>query len=194
MIRWRIMAPLVGVACSLGMFAAGARAGSLEMLITESAGPTIPIADNGGLDMDPTIGVINVNTALLNLRLVNYQFAALGTRSTSPGAGGTEFLTQNGLAQLLVGGTGSIAIIASDVDFNQPAPGPGTLHTSATAVFINATDGNTNTFRGWFNPDDALGGMGPPRLPNCSTPRRASPLPTPTPPGRRAPRTRPSRW
>ena len=97
----------------------------LEMLITESGGPTIPIADNGGLDTDPTVGVINVNTVQLNLILVNYQFAALGTRSTSPGGGGTEFLTQNGLAQLLVGGTGSIAIIASDATSTSPLPGRG---------------------------------------------------------------------
>ena len=168
-------------------------AGSLEMLITESGGPTIPIADNSGLDTDPTVGVISADTALVNLSLVITGSPRWG-RVDLPGGGGTEFLTQNGLAQLLVGGTGWIAIIASDVDFDQPAPGPGTLHTSATAVFINATDGNTNTFRAGSIPTIRSAESGPPHLPNCSTPRRASPLPTPTPPGRRAPRTRRSRW
>jgi len=168
MIRLRSMALLMGVACTLGMFAVGARAGSLEVLVTESGGPTIPIADNSALDTDPTIGVINVDTAPatgINLLLTNYKFSQLGANSNSPGGGGTGFLTQTGVAQLLLGGTGSITVVASDVDYNQPAPGPGTLHTSSTAEFTNATNGNTNTFRGWFNSNNALGGFGAPPSP-----------------------------
>ena len=89
MIRLRSMALLMGVACTLGMFAVGARAGSLEILITESGGPTIPIADNSALDTDPTIGVINVDTAPplgSTLLLANYQFTQLGADSNSPGS------------------------------------------------------------------------------------------------------------
>ena len=74
--------------------------GSLELIIAESAGPTIPITDNGALDTDPTVGVINVNTTLLNLSLVNYQFTALGSNSNSPGTAAIGFLSQNGTAQL----------------------------------------------------------------------------------------------
>jgi len=154
------MALLMGVACTLGMFAAGARAGSLEILVTETGGSTIPIADNSALDTDPTVGVINVDTSPasgINLLLVNYQFTQLGAVSNSPGSAGTGFVTQTGIAQLLLSGTGSVTVLASDVDYSQPAPGPGTLHTSSTAEFTNATNGNTNGFQGWYNPSNTLG-------------------------------------
>jgi hypothetical protein len=160
MIRLRSMALLMGVACTLGMFAVGARAGSLEILVTESGGPTIPIPDNSALDTDPTIGVINVDTSPatgINLLLTNYQFAQLGANSNSPGSSATGFVTQTGVAQLLLGGTGSITVLASDVDFNVPPAGPGNLHTSSTAEFANATNGNTNGFQGWYNPSNTLG-------------------------------------
>jgi hypothetical protein len=154
------MALLMGVACTLGMFAAGARAGSLEIIVTESGGAAIPIPDNSALDTDPTIGVINVDTAPatgINLLLTNYKFAQLGANSNSPGGGNTGFVTQTGVAQLLVGGTGSVTVLASDVDYNVPPAGPGTLHTSSTAEFTNATNGNTNGFKGWYNPSNTLG-------------------------------------
>jgi hypothetical protein len=159
MIRLRSMALLMGVACTLGMFAAGARAGSLEIIVTEGS-TVVPIADNSALDTDPTVGVINVDTAPatgINLLLSNYQFTQLGANSNSPGSSATGFVTQTGVAQLLLGGTGSITVLASDVDFNVPPAGPGNLHTSSTAEFANATNGNTNGFQGWYNPSNTLG-------------------------------------
>jgi len=164
------MALLMGVACTLGMFAVGARAGSLEIIISESGGAVIPpITDNGALDTDPTIGVINVDTAPgsgINALLSNYQFTQLGANSNSPGGGNTGFLTQTGVAQLLVGGTGSITVIASDIDYGVPPAGPGNLHISSTAEFTNASNGNTNGFQGWFNPNPVSpGGKTPPGSP-----------------------------
>jgi len=160
MIRLRSMALLMGVACTLGMFTFEARAGSLEIIVTETGGLPIPIPDNSALDTDPTVGVINValagNTGL-NFLLDNYQFTQLGANSNSPGGGNTGFVTQTGVAQLLLGGTGSITVLASDVDYQVPPAGPGTLHTSSTAEFTNATNGNTNGFQGWYNPTNTLG-------------------------------------
>jgi hypothetical protein len=160
MIRLRSMALLMGVACTLGMFAAKARAGTIEMVVTEGA-TVISIPDNSALDTDPTDGVINVDTSPLsgiNQFLVNYKFAQLGANSNSPGGNSsTGFVTQTGVAQLLLGGTGSITVLASDVDFNVPPAGPGNLHTSSTAEFANATNGNTNGFQGWYNPSNTLG-------------------------------------
>jgi len=152
---------LVGVACGLGMLgltAIEARAGSLEILVTESGGPTIPITDNGALDTDPTIGVINANTTLLNLSLVNYQFTAagLGANSNSPGTAVVGNLAQNGSVQLLLGGTGSITIVATDVDYSLPAPGPGTLNSSDSATFANGATGDTQGFTSWYNPSNGL--------------------------------------
>lgn len=152
---------LMIVACGLGMLASTAieaRAGSLEILVTESGGPTIPITDNGALDTDPTIGVINANTILLNLSLVNYQFtsAGLGANSNTPGNSLVGSLVQNGSVQLLVGGTGSITIVATDVDFSLPGPGPGNLYSSDSATFTNAPSGNSQSFKSWYNPSNGL--------------------------------------
>lgn len=150
---------VLGVVCGLGMILCSggvARAGSLELLVTETGGPTIPISDNGGLDTDPTVGVINVNTTLLNLSLVNYDFTALGANSNSPGTSAVAFLSQNGLAQLIPGGTGSITVLASDVDYSLPNVPPGTMHSSASNTYTNATAGNTNTFQSWFNGSNTL--------------------------------------
>jgi len=166
------MALLMGVACTLGMFAFEARAGSLEIVVTETGGSPIAIADGSALDLDSRIGFINVDTRLgssgpggINLLLTQYQFVSLTANSNSPGEATNGLLTQNGVAQLVLGGTGSITVVASDIDFSRPAPGPGTLHTSSTAEFANATGGNTNTFRGWFNSNNALGGFGAPPSP-----------------------------
>jgi len=152
---------VLGVVCGLGMIlcsGGAARAGSLEMLVTETGGPTIPILDNLGLDTDPTVGVINVNTTLLNLSLVNYQFAVLGSNSNSPGTEANGFLSQSGTAQLLPGGTGSITVLASDIDFSHPSIPPGSMQSSASNTFTNATAGNTDTFQSWFNGSNSLAG------------------------------------
>jgi hypothetical protein len=149
----------MGVACGLGMLALTAieaRAGSLEMLVTETGGPTIPITDNGALDTDPTVGVINVNTTLLNLSLVNYQFTAMGSNSNSPGSSVNGFLSQSATAQLLIGGTGSVTVLASDVDYSLPTGLTRTMNSSASNTFTNATAGNTDAFRSWFNGSNTL--------------------------------------
>jgi hypothetical protein len=151
----------MGVACGLSILAltaAEARAGSLEILVTESGGPTIPITDNGALDTDPAIGVINANTTLLNLSLVNYQFTAagLGANSNSPGTAVVGSLAQNGTVQLLIGGTGSITIVATDVDYSLPVPGPGTLYSNNGNNFANGAAGDTQGFTSWYNPSNGL--------------------------------------
>jgi len=140
------------ILCSGGV----ARAGSLELVVTETGSPAIPILDNGVLDTDLTVGVINVNTTLLNLSLVNYQFVGLGSNSNSPGTEANGFLSQSGTAQLLTGGTGSITVLASDIDFSHPSVAPGSMQSSASNTFTNATAGNTDTFGSWFNGSNTL--------------------------------------
>jgi hypothetical protein len=157
---WKRRSIVLGALFALGWlgFAVGeVRAGSLRMLVTESGGPTIPISDNGGLDTDPTIGVINVNTTLLNLSLVNYQFTAMGSNSNSPGAAANGSLTQSGTVQLLLGGTGSITVLASDVDYSLPTGLSRTMTFSTGATFTNTTAGNTDKNMSWFNGSNTLG-------------------------------------
>jgi hypothetical protein len=152
----------MGVACGLGMLALTAieaRAGSLEILVTESGGPTIPILDGGAFDLDgATVGVITVNTTLLNGLLVNYQFlsSGLGATSNSPGTSAVGTLTQGGTVQLLLGGTGSITIVATDVDYSLPPAGPGILHSSASNTYTNSDPGNSQGFTSWYNPSNGL--------------------------------------
>src|SRR4051812_9290248 len=92
------------MAVALGAWPGIARAGSLEMIVTETGGPALPIPDNGALDTDPAVGVINVDTTLFNQLLVNYQFTSLATNSNSPGSTASGFLSQSGGVQLLPGG------------------------------------------------------------------------------------------
>jgi hypothetical protein len=177
MIRLRSTALLMGVACTLGMFTFEARGGPLTITVTESGpgGSTpVSITDNGLFDLDMRLGFINVDTgsgasqpAGINLSLKNYQFGSLSANSNSISniPPGTGLLTQNGVVQLLAGGIGSITVVATDNAYNQPPPGPGILHTSSTAEFANATNGNTSTFQGWYNSNNALGGFGAPPSP-----------------------------
>jgi hypothetical protein len=156
---------VLGVVCGLGMILCSggvARAGSLELLVTETGGPTIPITDNGALDTNPLVGFINVNETLLNLSLVNYQFVGLSALSNSPGSEALGLLLQTGTVALVPGGTGSITVLASDVDYSLPNIPPGTLHSSASNTFTNATAGNTHTFQSWFNGNNVLAAKVPP--------------------------------
>jgi hypothetical protein len=77
---------LTGIACALSVLAltaAEARAASLTLTITESAGgASVSILDNTALDSDPTVGIINVLTTSLNPLLANYSFSALGRHRT----------------------------------------------------------------------------------------------------------------
>lgn len=154
---------LAGVAFGLALFALEGRevkAGPLTLIVTEAGGGgAIPIDDNGGLDNDPTVGVINVNTSLLNLSLVNFTFTDLEANSNSPGTSAVSALSQTGTVQLLAGaGSGSISVVATDNDYGTPS-GTGALHSSASNTYTHADNGNSTAFTSWFNPSNALGAM-----------------------------------
>src|SRR4051794_26527012 len=107
---------LVGVTCGLGLFAVNgreARAGSLELIVTESGGSSIPIADGGALDTDGVVnGIINVNYTLLNQSLTNFEFSGLTATSSSLSSGNPAFLKQTGTLNLTGppgAGSGSIS-------------------------------------------------------------------------------------
>jgi len=152
---------LTGIACGLSVLAltaAEARAASLTLTITESAGgASVSILDNTALDSDPTVGVINVLTTSLNPLLANYSFTALGATSNAPGNSTQAALTQNGTAQLIAGGGGgSVSITASDVDFNLPSGPGGFLRSSASDTYTNSPTGNSHAFTSWFNPTNTI--------------------------------------
>jgi len=171
----------------LALAAAEARAASLTLTITESAGgASVQILDNTALDLDPTVGVIDVNTPGLNPLLANYSFTALGATSNAPGSSEQAALTQDGTARLIVGSTGSITITASDVDYNLPTGAGGTLNSSSSDTFTNATAGNSHSFTSWFNPSNTLNATDVPSptvplLSGASSPNSQSGDAAPTP-------------
>lgn len=148
---------LMGVACGLSMLALtvpGARAGSLQITVTESVGGfSLVITDNGAFDQNLAVGVINadVNNPAFNPLMTNYNLLALAAESNSPGDPDQATLFQSGTATLLAGGTGSLSILATDVDYNLPAAGPGNMASSSTANYTNAANGNPSAFTSWFN-------------------------------------------
>jgi len=153
---------LGGIACALMLAAnvSNARAGSLELLVTESGGPTIPIADGSVFDLSPLPGVITVDTFLLNGLLTSYQFSDLGALSNALTAGAVASLSQTGTVELMFGTAGGpLSVVATDNDWNSPVGGVATLSSSTSNTFTHTDAGNTQTFQSWYNPSNALAGM-----------------------------------
>lgn len=146
----------VGISALL-LGASGVRAASLELIVTESGGPPIIISDGSVFDTNPLAGAITVDVTLLNGLLTNYQFNDLGALSNSPG-GNTASLSQTGTVQLITGGSGSISIVATDVDFNLPSGPLAVLQGSGQGLFTATTAGNNQTFQSWYNPSNSLAG------------------------------------
>jgi len=155
--------PLMGLVCALGLIGltvSEARAASLTITVTESSGGgTETIADNSALDTNPAVGIINVNTDLLNGSLNNYTFAALGATSNAPGTALQANLTQTGQVLFRSGAAGSVTVLVSDIDYNLPTGLPGTLNSSASNTYTNAPNGNSQAFTSWFNPSNTLNGQ-----------------------------------
>lgn len=152
---------LMGVACGLGMMALAAseaRAASLTITVSESAGgASVTIDDNGALDTNSAIGIIDANAASLNGNLNNYSFSGLSATSNAPGSVDQALLQQTGTAVLSSGGTGSVTVLVSDVDYNLPGAGPGRLLSSASNTYTGATNGDSHAFTSWFNPSNTGG-------------------------------------
>ncbi len=164
----------VFVCVLFGVAQAEARASSILITVTEAGGPSIPILDNGPFDTDPTAGRINVNPGVLNVILINFQFAGLHAVSNSPGAPDPAgaFLTIGG--EVLTTGAlspASITIDVSDTDYTLPVGSSRTLFSSASATFTAAPAGNSQDFTSWYNASNVLGDKGTPSasLINTST-------------------------
>jgi hypothetical protein len=146
----------MGILVGAGLLGAQAAHAGFVMTVVESGGPLIPIFDDGPLDVD-TIdpGIINVNTAALNVLLGNYQFTTLGStsnrRSGAPLSGDPAFLSQTGAVQrITTAGNSSITIKAYDTDFLFPS---GTqMTTAASDTFTFMESGSSRTFQSGFDP------------------------------------------
>jgi len=153
---------LCGIACALMLAAhvSFARAGSLELIVTESGGAPIVMGDGSVFDISPLPGVITVDTTLLNGLLSNYQFGDLGALSNALTAGAVASLSQTGTVELVFGApAGSISVVATDNDWNSPVGGVATLSSSTSNTFTHTDAGNTQTFQSWYNPSNTLAAM-----------------------------------
>jgi hypothetical protein len=155
---------LVAFVVGVTLVGAPAADAALVLLVTESGGPTIPIADDGPLDLNTTnLGVINVNTGALNSLLSNFTFASLGSTSNqpigTPGSNDPAFVSQTGaLMRSTTSGTFSMTITAADTNYLFPSGNPKAMTTSASDTFAFVPAGTSRTFQSFFDPSNS----GPP--------------------------------
>jgi hypothetical protein len=145
--------------------AAPVRGGSLEIEVTDTAGDDVVITDNGPLDSNPTVGVIDVNVESLNGSLVNsnpltdLSFTTLRATSNAPGGTVRPLLSLSGTVARAAGSTSSstVTIRVSDNDFN--FAGASRVRTSSSETFLNTGNGDRFTIQGFLDPGDVLFGM-----------------------------------
>jgi len=137
----------------LALTATQARAGSIEMILTVSGGPTIDITSGGPLDTSGGLNpdVITVNTGSLNTLLVGtgLTFSTLGASSNNPGAANAT-LSQSGQASTS-GPTVSFTVQTLQLDYNSPVGATGVMQSSASSTFTNTTAGDSTAFQSFYD-------------------------------------------
>ena len=147
----------LGLTALLGLSAPEAHAGHITLTLGW-AGNSLPIDFNSPFaNPGSTADSLAVNTAALNAFRGGsgsvfpflggkISFSNLSATSNFPGAPGGATLTVSGTANLTGGdGPASVTVVATQSGFTIPS-GPGTLHSTATANFANAsTDSNQSS-------------------------------------------------
>jgi len=130
------------------------------MLRVREAGATLLTAEDNVLnDINPLVGQVTIDPAVINALTTFYKFSSIGATSNALSTTGAGVLTQNAeVTRTTVGGTPTLELIATDDDYPTPGlPGTtGTLTDSASTTFTNAVAGNFRTFQGFFDPDNIL--------------------------------------
>jgi hypothetical protein len=143
----------LGLTALLGLSAPEAHAGHITLTLGW-AGNSLPIDFNSPFaNPGSTADSLAVNTAALNAFRGGsgsvfpflggkISFSNLSATSNFPGAPGGATLTVSGTANLTGGdGPASVTVVATQSGFTIPS-GPGTLHSTATANFANASTDN----------------------------------------------------
>jgi hypothetical protein len=144
---------IFGVLLALG--ATETRAGSIEIILSVSGGPTVAITSGGPFDASGGVNPdsITVNTALLNAFLSGsgsaLQFSSLGAFSNNPGAANAT-ITQTGSATTS-GAPVAFTTDAIQTDYNSPTGAKGELQSSASTTFTNTMAGDSTTFKSWYD-------------------------------------------
>jgi len=145
-------------ALALAVALAPAARADFEIIVTEGGGPALPaIVDNQPGDLNPAIGAITVDPALINPLLTNFTFSDLSAESNrttgTPFSNDAATLSQTGtvLRSGNLTGSFSITITAFDTDYNFPMGNPKTMTTSASDTFRFTTAGDSRTFQSFFD-------------------------------------------
>jgi len=155
----------------LALTATQARAGSIEMVLIVSGGPTIDIMSGGPLDSSGGANpdLITVNTGNLNALLLGtgLSFSSLGASSNNPGAANAT-LSQNGQASTS-GPAVSFIVEAFQLDYNSPVGAHGQMQSSSSTTFTNTTAGDSTGFTSFYDGTNT-GPTSPTWLPIPGTP------------------------
>jgi hypothetical protein len=138
----------------LALSAAQARAGSIVMILTVAGAAGQPILLTGPfLNPGSTPDNVTINTVALNAQLITdgsaLQFSALGATSNNPGAA-NAVLTQTGTA-FTTGAAVSFTLLTEQTQYTSPVGSMGTMTSSASNTYTNATVGDNQTFQSWFD-------------------------------------------
>jgi hypothetical protein len=137
----------------LALTATEARANSIEMILTVTAGPTIVILSGGPLDASGGANpdLITVNTGALNTLLLGtgLSFSSLGASSNNPGVL-TAALSQSGQASTS-GPAVSFTVDTVQLDYNSPVGAKGVMQSSASTTLTNSVAGDSTTFQSWYD-------------------------------------------
>lgn len=145
----------------LGLMSSQGRAGSLTLVVTASDGTSVTIAggpfgsySNGG----NTLTVTNVTglNSFLSSNGSAVQFNSLSASSnfaTGAGAATGSFVTDAGSVyyDTAIKGTGNVKVEAFQNGFLLPSGMSGSLQSSSTANYTQATSGSTETFTSTYN-------------------------------------------
>jgi len=131
---------------------------SLMLRVVEAGTTLLTAEDNVANDINPLVGQVTIDPAVINALTSFYKFSALGSTSNALSTTGAGVLTQNAeVTRTTTGGTPTLEVIATDNSYPTLGAGTtGTLTDSASTTFTNAVAGNTRTFQGFFDPDNTL--------------------------------------
>ena len=155
---------LAGVICLSIWAALGSvsvvRADGLTIAVTEVAGATIEILDNGPLDSDANLGTISVITDAINPMLTNYNFSSLRTTSNSAIIGARPLLKVSGTVVRATSTRHKASILIQVTDGAFSDLTVRRLRTAATEVFQNASGGDLLMSRSFLGPMNRPFGKG----------------------------------
>jgi hypothetical protein len=151
---------MLGVACglvSLAFLGSEARAGTLQMTISEGATFYV-VLDEGPLDTlvaPPPDNVNKIQALAAALVFPDYKIISLAASTNNPGVVdptiGSNLIVSGQVQKLTSGAAPPLIITVTDTDYNQPGA-PRQMQSGSSTAFTDSSAGDTRTFQSWYNP------------------------------------------